>query len=44
MPHTQYAGARFLSCEIEVMRSLATRFAGKSFPRAAKIFRIAKRL
>jgi hypothetical protein len=36
-------GARFLSCEIEVMRSLATRLAGKSFPRVAKIFRIAKR-
>jgi hypothetical protein len=30
-------------CKIEVMRSPATRLAGKSFPRAAKIFRIAKR-
>jgi hypothetical protein len=36
MPYTRYAGARILSCEIEVMRSLATRLAGKSFPRAAK--------
>jgi len=31
-------GARFLSCEIEVMRSPATRLAGKSFPRVAKYF------
>src|SRR5947208_5386675 len=31
-------GRKVLSCEIEVMRSLATRLAGKSFPRAAKYF------
>jgi hypothetical protein len=31
-------GARSLSCEIEVMRSPATRFVGKSFPRVAKYF------
>jgi hypothetical protein len=31
-------GARFLSCELEVMRSPATRLAGKSFPRVAKYF------
>jgi len=33
-----YAGARFWNCEIEVMRSPATRLAGKSFPRVAKYF------
>src|SRR3979411_762314 len=33
-----YAGARIWSCEIEVMRSLATRFVGKGFPRVAKYF------
>jgi len=31
-------GRKVLSCEIEVMRSLATRLAGKSFPRVAKYF------
>src|SRR6266581_1989731 len=31
-------GRKVLSCEIEVMRSLATRLAGKSFPRGAKYF------
>ncbi|MCK1638040.1 hypothetical protein IVA95_10625 [Bradyrhizobium sp. 157] len=36
-------GRKVLSCEIEVMRTLATRLAEKSFPRAAKYFACAKR-